>query len=209
MRVHGDHVCTEALQLLLVGRGRQDAVYGAVDLQSVVVDDHAQVIQVIAGGEHQRLPDLALLALAVPDQGIDSVPAAVQPGGKRHAAGGRDTLPQRAGGHIHARDMLHIRVPLQEGINPAQVCQLRHREISPQSQRRVQCGGGVSLGEDKAVALRPRGVCGVYAHLGEIQVGQNIGNRQGSSRVPGGGGVRPLQNTESYPVCLYSQIALF
>ena len=51
----------------LVGErhGVVDLLDGAVDLQAVVVDDHAEVIELLVAGKHGGLPDLALLALAV------------------------------------------------------------------------------------------------------------------------------------------------
>lgn len=48
-----------------------DLVVAAIDLQAVVVDDDSQVVQLIVVGRHEGLPDLALLTLAVAQNGID------------------------------------------------------------------------------------------------------------------------------------------
>ena len=63
--VNGGDVAAEGLALFVHRGGVHHVAGPAVNLQAVQVDDDAQVIQVIVGGEHQRLPDLALGDLAV------------------------------------------------------------------------------------------------------------------------------------------------
>ena len=73
MAVDGLHVEAEGFQLLVNRIGTHDLGNIAVDLQAVVVDDDAEVVQLVMGGEHARLPDLPLLDLAVTQQGVDPV----------------------------------------------------------------------------------------------------------------------------------------
>ena len=59
------HVPAKGFQLVRNGVGAHDLVHRAVDLESVVVNDGAQVVQLIVVGQHEGLPHLALLNFAV------------------------------------------------------------------------------------------------------------------------------------------------
>ena len=118
--VDGDDVEAERLHLRIDRRAVHDLFRRAVDLQTVEVDDNAQVIQLEVRGEHEGLPDLAFLDFAVAQQGID-VDVFIQVfRALGHARRAGNALPQRAGAHIHARNEVHVRVPLQIAVRVAQ-----------------------------------------------------------------------------------------
>src|SRR5688572_29032766 len=62
-----------------------DLFGGSVDLQAVAVEDGAEVVELVMGGGHRGLPDLALLRLAVSEDAVGAVVAVVQAGRKGHA----------------------------------------------------------------------------------------------------------------------------
>ena len=70
----------------------------------------------MTGGEHECLPDLTFLGLAVAHDGVGAVVLTVDLGSECHTYGGRNALTQRSGGHIHAGNVLHIGVSLEAGI---------------------------------------------------------------------------------------------
>ena len=156
------HFKTECLQLLRNGIGAHHVGDVAVDLQAVVVDDDAQVVQLVVVGQHKGLPNLALLDLAVTQQGVYPAVLALVLGGQSHAGGSGDTLAQRAGGHVHAGGLVHVGVSLEAAADVAQGLQLLPGEEALQGQGGVQAGGGVSLGKDEAVPLLPLGVGGLF-----------------------------------------------
>ena len=63
-----DDVPVERAELVGDGAEAHDLGAGAVDLQAVVVDDRDEVGEALVGGEHRRLPDLALLQLAIAER---------------------------------------------------------------------------------------------------------------------------------------------
>ena len=127
------------------------------------------------GGCHAGLPDLTLLNLAVTQQCVDPVGLAGVLGCQSHAGGNGNALTQRASGHIHAGNHIHVGVTLQVGVNVTEGEQVFHREETTVGQYRVQTGGGVTLGQHKAVAILPPGILGVDVQFLEIQIGIDLG----------------------------------
>ena len=181
--VDGLHMEAESLQLVHDGVGAHNIGNIAVDLQAVVVDDDAQVIQLIVGGEHERLPALAFLDLAVTQQGVNTVGLAGVLGSQRHAAGGGNALAQGAGGHIHTGNGVHIGVALQIAVDMAQGLQILHGEETAMGQRGVQAGCGMALTQDKTVPVLPLGILGIDIHFLEVQIGEHFGSGQAAAGV--------------------------
>jgi len=102
----------KALELLVDRVRRADLVDRSVDLQVVVVHNHAEVIQLAETCEHGSLPDLSLLDLAVAAKCIHTVILLFHLPCQSHAARCGKSLSQRTGRHIHARNVLHIRMSL-------------------------------------------------------------------------------------------------
>ena len=67
-------------------------------------------------------------------------------------------------------------------------------EVAPEGQRAVQAGGGVALGEDEAISLRPFGVLWVDAQLVEVQVGEQVGRGETAAGMAGFGAVGGSQD---------------
>ena len=123
-----------------------------------------------------------------------------------HAGSGGKALTQRAGGHIHTGDGVHVGVSLQIAVNVAQGGQVFHREKAPVCQRSIQSGGSVTLGENKTIPILPLGVCRVNPHFVEIQIGKHIGSRKASAGMTGfravGGSDDALTNLYSFQLKL-------
>ena len=183
MRVHGDEVTAEGLDLFIVRRGADDLVDGSVDLQTVVVNDDTEVVQLVVGGKHECFPNLTLLAFTVTDDGIDTVILLVNLCAERHTASGGNALTQGAGGHIYTGGLFHVGMTLQMGIGLAEGFQILNGEIALFGQSGVQNGGGVTFGEHHAVAVGIFGVFRIYLHLRKIEIGDDICDGQGSAGV--------------------------
>ena len=141
------------------------------------------------GREHTGLPDLALLNLAVAQQGIDPGGVTLTLQAQRHTGGAGDALTQRTGGHIHAGDAVHTGVALKIGVNVAQGEQILHREKAPVRQRGVQAGGGVALAQNEAVPFFPLRIFGIDVQFPEVQVGKHFRCGQAAAGVAGLGAV--------------------
>ncbi|CDC60952.1 unknown [Clostridium sp. CAG:448] len=148
------------------------------------------------GSKHACLPNLSFFALAVADDGIGTVILPRHFCGNCHAAGGGNTLSERACGHIHAGDMLHIRVSLQDGVRLPQCFQHFYREIPAQCQRRIKPGCGVPFGQHQPVAIRILRFFRIDPHFLKIQKRQKLGNRKRPARMTGLCCVCRFQNTE-------------
>src|SRR5690606_13674509 len=85
--------------------------------QAVVVNDRGQVVEAVPGRDECRFPDLSFLQLPVAedDPGVEIL--ARELGAERHADAGGESLAQRAGGHVQARQARQVRMPLQARID--------------------------------------------------------------------------------------------
>ena len=86
---------------------------------------------------------------------------------------------------------------LQNRINAAQGNEAFKGEKALARQSGVESRGGVSLGEDEAIAILPLGVGRVYLHFSEIQVGHDVGDGKRSAGMSRGGGVGTVQNAQT------------
>ena len=80
-------------------------------------------------------------------------------------------------------------MPLEVAVDVAEGSQILHGEVAAERQGAVQAGGGVALGEDEAISLRPFGVLWVDAQLVEVQVGEQVGRGETAAGVAGFGAV--------------------
>ena len=156
-----------------------------IDLKAVVIHQDRQIIQPVVGGSLGGLPHQAFRQLSATAERIDPDALAVQFGAQRHAHGGGDALPQRAGGGIHAGALLSIRVALQEAVQLAQLLQLCGIKVPPFRKDRVECGSCMTLGEDEAVPRFPMGLAGVHLHLLKVESYQDLHRRQRPARMAG------------------------
>ena len=174
----------ECLELLVNGIRGADVSNVAVDLQAVVVHDQHQVVQFSGACEHGSLPYLALLDLTVAQQGISAVILAGHFGRQRHTHCGRHALAQRTAGHIHARNVLSVRMALEIRAYFPKGFQILHREKASVCQRRIVARRRVPLGQDKTVSALFFRSLRVNIHFLKIQIGENIRCGQGAARMP-------------------------
>ena len=147
-------------------------------LELVVVDDGDEVVGVVAGRDVGRLPDLALLALAVAEQHLGQEVLAQLPGTKRHAQARGEPHAQRAGRDVDARQLVHVGMTLQPRALLVEGVHLLELEVAGQRHGRVLAQGGVALGEDEAVTIGPVGLVGADAQEAAIQRGEDVGRRE-------------------------------
>ena len=163
----------------------------------VAVQHDAEVGELIVGGKHERLPALALFHLAIAKDGVDIDRLFADLCAQSHAAGGGHTLTQTAGGHIHARRLIHVGVALQVAADLAQGLEVFHREEPALGQRSVERRGGVALGQHQTVAVRLFRSLGVNIHIHEIEVRQHLGDVQTAARMAALGAVSSLDHAHA------------
>ena len=127
------------------------------------------------GGEHGRLPYLALLAFAVAQQGEHAGVVAVEAQAAGHAGGDGEALAEGAGGHLDARAQLGVGVALQPAAQLAQGHELLAREEPGVSQHGVEGRGRVALGQHEPVAAGHVRVGRVVRHhAAEVQRREHV-----------------------------------
>src|SRR5665811_1457970 len=80
MAVHLQGVPAEGLPLVGDGLDAHNLSGMAVNLETVAVEDGHQVVEAVVGRSHGRLPDLAFLHFAIPQQGVNPAGVAIQAG---------------------------------------------------------------------------------------------------------------------------------
>ena len=139
--------------------------------------------RLVLGRRHGGLPHLALLDLAVAQQGVHPVVLPVGLARQGHAHGGGDALAQAAGGHVHPGHVVHLRVAGHVPVNAAELLQPLHGEEAPLGQRGVEGGGAVALGEHKAIPGGVAGLLRVHPHHPEVELCQDVHGGQGAADV--------------------------
>ena len=174
---------------------------GAVDLQAVPVEDSNEVIKLVVGGEHCRLPNLSLLALTVAKDGVDAVGVTVNLCRQGHTAGGGEAETERAGGHIDAGNALHIGMSLKTGVGFTESFYFFLREKSALSESGVKAGSGMTLRKHEAVAICLCGILRIYIHFLKIKIGEDVGDRKRSAGMAASGVVNTLNDAETHLIC--------
>ena len=128
----------ESLEFLVDGVGGADVSNISVDLKSVVVHDHYQVVQLSGSGKHRCLPDLSFLDLTVAQKGKYPIIFSVHFSGQRHTNSCGNSLSKRTAGHIYARNVFHIRMALQIRAQMTQSYKILLREITSLCQCRIK-----------------------------------------------------------------------
>ena len=133
-------------------------------------------------GGHECLPHLTLLALAVAQDGVDLNILPLVLGAQGHAHRQGDALAQRAAGGVHAGDLLHIRVALENTVELPEIGELRLVKKTQLRQHAVIAGSGVALAENEPVPVRIFRILGVHAHFRKNAAHQ-LHRRQGAAGV--------------------------
>ena len=124
MTIAAEYLKAKSAELFIDGIRRRNFAHAAINLQIVIINNKAKVIQLVVIGKHSRFPNLTLLDLTVTQDGICPIVLAVQFSGQGHAHRGRDALAKASGGHIHAFDMMHLRMAGHMPVQPAEGLQL-------------------------------------------------------------------------------------
>ena len=165
-----------------------------------MVDDHAEVVELLVAGKHGGLPDLAFLALTIAQQGVRAVSIAPVLSGNGHAHGGGNALAERASGHVDARGVVHVRVTLQVAANMAQRLEVLLGEEPALGEHGVQARSAMTLGKHKAVAIGLAGIGRVDVHFLKVQIGHDVGSAERTARMAGLGSVHSGDDALPYLV---------
>ncbi len=180
-------------RLHVLGEGQ---VGGPFDGDVVVVVQHREAAEPEVAGERRRLVRDPFHHVAVardhPGPVVDDRHAVAVEArrevalGERHAHGGGEALPERAGRALDAggepvfRVTGCLRPPLAEALQL-----LERQAVAEKVEQRVQHRGRVAGGEHEAVAVRPRRVGGVVAEEAAPQHVRHRGRPQGHAGVSG------------------------
>ena len=170
MTVYHEDVPAECRKLLVKRRGIVNLCDGTVYLETVVVKEDTEIVELLVSGEHSRLPYLPLLGFAVAEHRIYAVAVARDLCGECHSACCGEAETERAGRHINTGCALHIGVALEIAVYAAEGLKILTREVSSLRKCCIESGSGVSLGEDKAVAIRLLRVAGINIHLLKVKI---------------------------------------
>src|SRR5205085_1564814 len=80
---------------------------------------------------------------------------------------------------------LHVGMALQARVDLVERLELLDGEVAALGQHGVEGDGGVTFGEDEAVALGPVGALGVDAHDLEVEGHEDVGGRERATQVAG------------------------
>ena len=115
-----------------------------------------------------------------PGRGVALEPVAPQR--QRHADADGQPLPERAGAHLDAGDVVPVRVTLEVAARVAEGPELRARDEAPVGELGVEEGRAVPVRQDEAVAVGVLGLLRIEPHLVEEEVRQVVRRRRGGPR---------------------------
>ena len=176
MAVDDLHMPVEGFPFVLHGVQAGKICDLAAGLVVVAVGEHDEITGLLLCRRHGRLPDHALLLLAVAHDDVDMVVYILIAAAHGHAQADGDAVSKRAGHRVHAGDLVHIGVPLEKAAQGAQSAQFFNGEVAPAGQRRVKYGAGMAFGKDETVTLYPAGVLRIQPQLLKKQYGHNVRN---------------------------------
>ena len=139
------------------------------------------------GSRHEGLPDLALLAFAVAQQGIDPAILVLELGAQRHTHGDGTALAQGAGGRVDAGNLFAVGVPLEDAVQLTEIFKLVPADEAHLRQHRIVAGSRMALAQHEAVPIRIVGALGVHVHVIEKQASHQIRCGQGTTGVAAAG----------------------
>ena len=152
-------------------------------LDLVIVHDGGQVVRLVIIGHPGHLPDLPLFDLAVTQQdpGVEVLAEPLRR--QSHAERRAGPRPQRAGGHVDAGGLGHVRVALHAGVDRVVGVDLFERKEALEGQRGVQGYAAMALGEDETIPIGPLRVCGVHAEHLEVEGDDGLHHGQRAADV--------------------------
>ena len=92
--------------------------------------------------------------------------------------------------------MVHLHVAGHVAVYAAEHLELFHGEEAPEGEDRVEGGGAVALGHDKAVTVGVAGVLGIDAHDVKVQGGEGVEAAQRAAGMAGGCAVHHFHGIE-------------
>ena len=174
---------TKGLQLGRQITQRHDLVVAAVDLQTVVINNNGQVVQLKVAGSHKGLPNLTFLALAVTEDGIHAAIFAQLLGTQCHTHSDGATLTERTGGCIHTGNLLAVGMTLQNAVELTEVGILIAADKAKSRQYGIITGSSMALTQHKAVTIGILGILGINAHMVAENAGNQFHHGQGTTGV--------------------------
>ncbi len=196
MAVHGERVPAEC-----VPAGR-DLVHPMVELrvlalpERVHVDDAAEVVELVKERHTGRFPHRAFGHLAVAEEHVGAVVGLDAPRVERRSHTRADALAERAGRHVDKRQSRR-RVPLEVGVEPAQLEQIRAGEEPGVRPGRVENRRRVPFRQHEAVVVGILRVLRIEAHLAKKDGRDNLGRGHARRRMTAPGLGRRLDRIDT------------
>ncbi len=194
--VHDERVPAERVP------ARGDLVHPMVELrvlaltEPVHVDYAAEVVELVKERHVSRFPHRAFGHLAVAEEHVGAVVGLDAPRVERRADRGADALAERARRHVDKRQSRR-RVPLEVGVEPAQLEQLGAGKEAGVRPGRIQNRRRVPLRQHEAVVVGILRILRIEAHLAEKERRDNLGRGHAGRRVTAPGLGRRLDRIDA------------
>src|SRR5581483_46262 len=154
-----------------------DVLGEARGLDLAVVDDRGEVREPMLAGAERRLPDRALVDLAITHDDEDAAVALLHARGERHPDADRQSVAKRAGRGLDAWNLAALRMAAEDAVDAAEGVELFGLDETLVGEQRVEREAAVALAEDAAVALGPVRPRGVVAHHVVVEDAQDLDQR--------------------------------
>ena len=115
--VYINNIPAEGLPLLIKRLQVHNVTITAIYLQTVIIYNSHQVIQLKVSGSHSRFPHLSFIALPISQQHIRAVILRIKAPGQGYSGGEGQSLPQAAGRHFHPGSGCSVGMSLQATIH--------------------------------------------------------------------------------------------
>ena len=166
--------------------------------EPVDVGEAAEAVEPVHRRDVGRFPHRPFRRLAVAEQHVRAVCRLDPPGVQRGADRRANPLAERSGRHVDERQPRR-RMPLEIGIEPTQLQEVRSMEGARFGPRGVKNRRGVPLGQHEPIAVGILRVFRVEPHLGEEQRGHDFRHREAARRMSAAGFRRRAGRVDPQP----------
>ena len=139
------------------------------------------------GGGHGRLPDGALVALAVAEHAVGAPGLLLEPGAQRHAQRHGEAVAERAGAGVHALDLVAVEVHPEGALEVVELLEQLLVEVALVGEHAGVPEASVPLAEHEPVALRPAGLVRAHVEVVVVQGRQHVGHAERPADVRAAG----------------------
>ena len=136
--INGDNFAAKCFEFCINRSCIHDIFGSAIDLQTVNVNDDAEIVKFVVSSKHCSFPNLSFRKLTITKKCINMNIFSKIFCTLCHSGCGRDTLSERTCRHINARYSVHVRVSLKIRIYVTKIRKIAYREKTAESESRVK-----------------------------------------------------------------------